>query len=78
MARRWARERDFFTPDPDEEKDAEPTKDIRCTPERLLAFINRLGRMPTLKECKTEFGGILGVLIDGWALQKAGLLPKGR
>lgn len=50
--------------------------DNKCTPDKLLAFINTLGHMPTLQELKHHFGGILGPLFDGWTLQEQGRLPK--
>jgi hypothetical protein len=49
----------------------------RCTPERLLAFIQlskkTVGRMPNLAECKAKFGGILGPMVDYWELKRKGL-----
>lgn len=68
-------ERDLFTfdpDDPDHDELAEPARDTNCTPEKLLAFIRRLGRVPTLKECKQEWGGILGPLFDYAELRRRG------
>lgn len=50
----------------------------RCTPELLLALIERLGRMPTLLEIKQEFGGILGAYVSAWTLQAEGRWPATR
>ena len=49
--------------------------DNRCTPEKLLALGERLGRAPTLDECKHEFGGILGAMADHWQLVREGRWP---
>lgn len=65
-----------YTLDPEEEKDKRSRQHAaRCTPDLLLEFINKLGRMPTLHECKQEFGGILGPMLDGWTLRDQGRLP---
>jgi hypothetical protein len=69
---------DLFTADPDEAPDdasREPPRE-RCTPEKLLAFIRELRRMPTLKECKERFGGILGPMVDAWELRRRGKWPR--
>lgn len=67
----------LFTPELDEDDTKPDTGETeRCTPERLLAFYRELGRKPTLGECKKRFGGILGPMVDGWELQRRGLLPK--
>lgn len=70
--------RPLYLPPPDDPEPEGPDAPAGrvCTPERLLAFMNRLGRQPTLLECKNEFGGILAVLTSGWALQQRGLWPK--
>ncbi len=66
----------FGLADPDED---ERPADNRCTPEKLLAYLKRCrainGKSPTLAEVKQEFGGILGPLLDGWELERQGLLP---
>ncbi len=69
--------------DPEDEEELnfppmEPGECERCTPERLLAFIQETraatGKSPTLRDLKQKFGGILGPLIDGWELKRRGLL----
>ncbi len=67
--------------DLDEEDDyepAEPGESERCTPERLLVFIQetrrRTGKWPTLRDCKDRYGGILGPLVDAWELRRRGLI----
>ncbi len=66
--------------DPADEDDFEPSRDNHCTPEKLEAFIHLVwklnGRMPTLRELKAEFGGILGPLLDGWELERRGILKQ--
>ena len=68
--------RDLFHDDEDEMV-YEPGEQERCTPERLLEFVGRIkrlhGRSPTLHECKAEFGGIIGPLVDYWELKRRGL-----
>lgn len=65
-----------YTWDPDEDREMRgPPRDWKCSPEKLLAFIRRLGRVPTLAECKTEFGGILGAMMDYGTLRERGLTP---
>lgn len=62
----------------DHEESADPGMSDRCTPEKLLAFIEKTraatGKMPTLGACKAEFGGIIGPMIDYWALKRKGLV----
>lgn len=68
----------FYTPDPSDGKDVSP--DQVCTPELLLEFIRKTqklqNRFPTLLEIKHEFGGIIGAIVDGWELQRRGLIKK--
>ncbi len=73
---------DFFK-DPEEEREQRRSAGElvqRCNPERLLAFVQKRvadsGSYPTLLECKKEFGGIIGVLIDYQTLIKSGRLTK--
>jgi hypothetical protein len=73
-----AKEQHGFTWDPDAEKEEQQRSGFtsKCTEETLLAFIAKLGRMPTLAECKKEFGGIIGALTIGWKLQDEGRFPR--
>ena len=65
-----------FTFDPEAEKEeAAPITVQKCTPDKLLAWIEGLGRMPTLAERKREWGGILGPMTAGWELQAQGRFP---
>lgn len=59
----------------DDEELGNRPEENRCTPEKLLAFIEEIGRMPTLKECKDRWGGILGAIVDAWELQRQGRFP---
>lgn len=58
--------------------EALPGEDRRCTEGTLLAFIRQMkaatGKMPTLRDCKGRFGGILGPLIVGGRLREKGLI----
>lgn len=64
--------------EPDDEADSRPERVERCTPEKLLAFIEETrkatGRSPTLKDCKDRFGGILGAIVCSWKLRDDGLI----
>lgn len=64
----------------DEDPDDQDAGSTRCTPETLLAFIDRskvaTGRLPTLRDCRHEFGGVLGPLVALWELQRTGRMPK--
>ncbi len=70
----------FFEFDEDEDEPVrfEPGEMERCTPERLLAFINEVkaatGKPPTLRDCRQRFGGILGPIVDSWELRRRGLI----
>ncbi len=80
----WLADRDLYTMAKLEEMEAaerpEPGEDRRCTPEKLLAFVQEClkaqGRHPSLAECKKRFGGLLGPLLDGWELKERGLWPE--
>lgn len=73
----WKDEKTFFE-DPEEEREARRRPvDNRCTPDKLLEFIRKTikttGKFPTLRDCKHQFGGIIGPMLDLWSLQKQGI-----
>jgi hypothetical protein len=74
MAR--ARQHDLFTESPDVPELPEPGTSRACTPDTLLDFMLRLGRCPTLNECKDVFGGILAPMFCAWELKRQGRWPK--
>lgn len=53
---------------------------VRCTPEVLKEFVLRslkaTGKVPTLAECKAEFGGIIGAIVAAWELRRVGEWQK--
>lgn len=57
----------------------EPASPPSCTPDKLHAYLLKYrqdtGKSPTLAELKKEFGGVLGVMVDAFALQRQGRLP---
>ncbi len=70
----WTSFRDF-TEEQDEHTVGRPLFS-RCTPEKLLAYMLKIGHIPSLAECKKQFGGILGPMFDGWELQRSGRWPS--
>lgn len=69
--------RNLFTPEEKDDEPCDPGEDRRCSPEKLLAFIQdhrrTTGKKPTLEDCKRRFGGILGPMVDFWELRRRGL-----
>jgi hypothetical protein len=80
------RQRDMFRQvdeeDAEEERRGVRYENKRCTPELLLAFLQKHRRetgkrSPTLQEIKKEFGGILGAFRSAWELARQGKLRNG-